>query len=64
MVCTVVFATGNMWAQEWNNIYDIVIPFKNKASVDVTDELRKQVSWFSFFVLFRIVINILTGGID
>ncbi|XP_062576365.1 uncharacterized protein LOC134238260 [Saccostrea cucullata] len=27
---------GNMWAQQWNNIYDIVIPFKNKTRVDVT----------------------------
>lgn len=25
-----------MWAQDWVNIYDIVIPFKNKANVDVT----------------------------
>ncbi|XP_055957045.1 angiotensin-converting enzyme [Patella vulgata] len=33
---------GNMWAQQWNNIYDIVIPYKNKPSVDVTPELIKQ----------------------
>jgi hypothetical protein len=33
-----------MWAQEWNNIYDLVIPFKNKASVDVTPTMVTQVA--------------------
>lgn len=33
---------GNMWAQEWNNVYEKVIPFKNKQTVDVTPALVKQ----------------------
>ncbi|XP_067685542.1 uncharacterized protein [Haliotis asinina] len=33
---------GNMWAQQWNNIYDIVVPFKNKPMVDVTDKLKQD----------------------
>ncbi|KAK3605969.1 hypothetical protein CHS0354_019648 [Potamilus streckersoni] len=33
---------GNMWAQEWNNIYKITIPFKNKQTVDVTETMKKQ----------------------
>ncbi|XP_052094708.1 uncharacterized protein LOC127730371 [Mytilus californianus] len=33
---------GNMWAQEWNNIYDIVMPYKGKVSVDITPQLRAQ----------------------
>lgn len=37
---------GNMWAQTWNNIMDIAIPFPNKSSIDVTDELVKQVQCF------------------
>ncbi|KAH3705131.1 angiotensin-converting enzyme-like [Dreissena polymorpha] len=33
---------GNMWAQSWINIYDIVEPFPGKESIDVTPELRSQ----------------------
>ncbi|KAL5009469.1 hypothetical protein ScPMuIL_011774 [Solemya velum] len=33
---------GNMWAQQWNNIYDLVIPYPGKESVDVTPALREQ----------------------
>lgn len=32
---------GNMWAQEWGNIYDIVAPKKAAATVDVTGLLTK-----------------------
>ena len=32
-----------MWAQQWNNIYDLVVPFPGKESVDVTEEMVKQV---------------------
>jgi peptidyl-dipeptidase A len=31
---------GNMWAQEWNNIYDLVVPFPNEPSLDVTKKLK------------------------
>ena len=33
---------GNMWAQEWNNIYPLVEPFPGQASLDVDVELKKQ----------------------
>ncbi|MGH7286302.1 MAG: M2 family metallopeptidase, partial [Polyangiaceae bacterium] len=31
--------TGNMWAQEWNNIFDLVTPYKDAASLDVSQAL-------------------------
>ncbi|XP_048869765.1 angiotensin-converting enzyme [Brienomyrus brachyistius] len=33
---------GNMWAQTWNNIYDMMIPFPGKPNVDVTDAMIQQ----------------------
>ncbi|KAL8561905.1 hypothetical protein ACOMHN_046695 [Nucella lapillus] len=33
---------GNMWAQQWNNIYDLLVPYPGKGSVDVTEEMVKQ----------------------
>merc|ERR1719184_44994 len=33
---------GNMWAQSWNNIADIVKPFPEKPSINVTGEMVKQ----------------------
>ncbi|KAJ8365026.1 hypothetical protein SKAU_G00138570 [Synaphobranchus kaupii] len=30
---------GNMWAQTWNNIYDMMIPFPSKPNVDVTNAM-------------------------
>uniref|UniRef100_A0A8C5GLA4 Angiotensin-converting enzyme n=1 Tax=Gouania willdenowi TaxID=441366 RepID=A0A8C5GLA4_GOUWI len=33
---------GNMWAQTWNNIYDMMIPFPDKPSMDVTNEMNQQ----------------------
>ncbi|RVE59444.1 hypothetical protein OJAV_G00188490 [Oryzias javanicus] len=33
---------GNMWAQSWNNIYDLMTPFPNKPNLDVTNEMIKQ----------------------
>nr|XP_034299429.1 uncharacterized protein LOC117680950 isoform X2 [Crassostrea gigas] len=33
---------GNMWAQEWQNIYDLLIPFKSKTNVDITPALKSN----------------------
>ncbi len=33
---------GNMWAQDWSNVYPLVEPFKSKVSLDVTGELERQ----------------------
>jgi peptidyl-dipeptidase A len=30
---------GNMWAQEWNNVYDLVVPYPNEPSLDVGKKL-------------------------
>jgi len=32
---------GNMWAQEWNNIYGLVEPYQGQPSLDVDAELKK-----------------------
>ncbi|KAJ6660556.1 hypothetical protein lerEdw1_017553 [Lerista edwardsae] len=33
---------GNMWAQQWNNIYDMMVPFPNKPNIDVTNTMKQQ----------------------
>ncbi|XP_074835263.1 angiotensin-converting enzyme [Carettochelys insculpta] len=33
---------GNMWAQQWNNIYDMMVPFPNKPNLDVTSTMVQQ----------------------
>ncbi|XP_035263080.1 angiotensin-converting enzyme-like [Anguilla anguilla] len=33
---------GNMWAQTWNNVYDMMIPFPSKPNVDVTNSMVSQ----------------------
>ncbi|XP_032231453.1 angiotensin-converting enzyme [Nematostella vectensis] len=33
---------GNMWAQNWVNIYPLVEPYSGKPSLDVTKNLRQQ----------------------
>ncbi|CAG5116627.1 unnamed protein product [Candidula unifasciata] len=33
---------GNMWAQEWGNVVELVKPFANKTSMDVTPEMVRQ----------------------
>ncbi len=33
---------GNMWAQEWNNIYPLVEPYPGQANLDVTASLKAQ----------------------
>jgi len=33
---------GNMWAQEWNNVYSLVEPYKGQPSLDVTKALKAK----------------------
>lgn len=33
---------GNMWAQSWVNIYELVEPYKNQSSLDVTANMVKK----------------------
>ncbi|KAJ3051438.1 hypothetical protein HK097_007537, partial [Rhizophlyctis rosea] len=32
---------GNMWAQEWANIYDLVVPYPNQTAIDITPALKE-----------------------
>ncbi|WP_255505529.1 M2 family metallopeptidase [Alkalisalibacterium limincola] len=34
--------TGNMWAQQWGNIWDLLQPYEGTASIDVATALRAQ----------------------
>lgn len=34
---------GNMWAQQWNNIYDLMVPYPEKPNLDVTSTMVQQV---------------------
>ena len=34
---------GNMWAQQWDNIEDIVKPFNDTTILDVTEAMVEQV---------------------
>lgn len=34
--------TGNMWAQQWGNIWDLLQPYEGTASIDVATALRTQ----------------------
>ncbi|KAF6092031.1 angiotensin I converting enzyme [Phyllostomus discolor] len=33
---------GNMWAQSWVNIYDLVVPFPSAPKIDATEAMIKQ----------------------
>ncbi len=33
---------GNMWAQQWGNVYPLVEPYKGVGSIDVSPALKKQ----------------------
>uniref|UniRef100_H0VWU3 Angiotensin-converting enzyme n=1 Tax=Cavia porcellus TaxID=10141 RepID=H0VWU3_CAVPO len=33
---------GDMWAQSWNNILDMVLPFPKKPPVDITHMMKRQ----------------------
>uniref|UniRef100_A0A452URE9 Angiotensin-converting enzyme n=1 Tax=Ursus maritimus TaxID=29073 RepID=A0A452URE9_URSMA len=34
--------SGNMWAQTWSNIYDLVVPFPSAPKIDATEAMIKQ----------------------
>lgn len=45
LTCVIVLRfLGNMWAQSWSNIFDLVIPFPDATKVDATPAMKKQVS--------------------
>uniref|UniRef100_A0A4W5R621 Angiotensin-converting enzyme n=1 Tax=Hucho hucho TaxID=62062 RepID=A0A4W5R621_9TELE len=50
---------GNMWAQTWNNIYGMMIPFPSKPNVDVTDEMMAK-NWNATY-MFRVAEEFFTS---
>lgn len=49
------YETGNMWGQTWKNLQDLLLPFPNKPSVDVTQKMVQLVNMFlSGFLYFTI----------
>lgn len=44
-----------MWAQEWQNMYDLLIPFKSKTNVDITPALKSNVSKIIWMVGCRLI---------
>lgn len=46
-----------MWAQTWNNLYSMMVPFPDKPNIDVTDEMVKQVSVCSTAVWWQSVLR-------
>jgi hypothetical protein len=49
-----------MWAQDWENIYDLVAPFPNLKDIQVTESLVKKnltsKDLFKVFIFFQILI--------
>ncbi|XP_009867587.1 PREDICTED: angiotensin-converting enzyme [Apaloderma vittatum] len=43
---------GNMWAQQWNNIYDLMVPYPEKPNIDVTNTMVQQ-GWNATY-MFRV----------
>lgn len=33
---------GNMWQQDWGNLWDVLQPYKNAGSLDISDALKAQ----------------------
>lgn len=42
-----------MWAQSWANIGDFSVPYPGKTTIDISDELVKQVRRISLFCYYR-----------
>jgi len=36
-----------MWGRFWNNLYDHVVPFPEKPSINPTEAMKKQVNYLS-----------------
>jgi hypothetical protein len=38
----IMYHTGNMWAQNWRSLADLVMPFPAKSTVDASSEMLRQ----------------------
>lgn len=36
---------GNMWAQDWSQVFALTEPYPGRESIDVTPQLKNQVRW-------------------
>ncbi len=36
---------GDLWGQQWHNIYEDIKPFKHKPILDITNNLKAKVSF-------------------
>ncbi|XP_021564548.1 angiotensin-converting enzyme-like, partial [Carlito syrichta] len=50
---------GNMWAQSWDGIYDMVVPFPDKPNLDVTGTMVQK-GWNSTH-MFRVAEEFFTS---
>jgi hypothetical protein len=41
----IYYILGNMWAQQWGNIYDILEPFPGQGRESLTNLMKAQVSY-------------------
>lgn len=41
---------GDMWAQQWHNIFEDIKPYKNKPLLDVTDNMLAKVRYNLGFI--------------
>lgn len=47
LTCVILLCfPGNMWAQSWSSIFDLVVPFPDATKVDATPAMKNQVSAF------------------
>lgn len=42
------FFKGNMWGQTWEALYDLLAPHPDAGTVDVTEEMQKQVKFIVY----------------
>jgi hypothetical protein len=42
LITQTFYHIGNMWAQNWRNLADLVMPFPAKPPVDVSSEMLRQ----------------------
>ena len=48
---------GNMWGRFWNSLYQHMVPYPDVASVDPSEELRKQASTVPSVIRFENYFN-------
>ncbi|XP_060578546.1 angiotensin-converting enzyme-like [Ruditapes philippinarum] len=48
---------GNMWAQSWINLYDMLEPYQGRESIDITPVLKQRVSFHPvIFIKQKVII--------